>query len=206
MDGTLTYFNMLVEKRYPLMKEMLQKMLDWKLEAKAESTMAFELLKFIKKKKKEEGAGHMEMEPDIENMTIKPIHTTPPNDDYVAPATKLILDELLEEFGDEILNVTMVDNEVDFYPTEDLEELERLLAKEPQSKFTEIQIRTLYLLEETLTRLHSSTWATKWFKRLVAYAKCNRDSYKIFLAAIHAMHMWWCLDTKQAARKHRKPD
>ncbi|GJS55102.1 reverse transcriptase domain-containing protein [Tanacetum coccineum] len=31
---------------------------------------------------------------------------------------------------------------------------------------------------ETLTRLHSSTWATKWFKRLVAYAKCNRDSYE----------------------------
>ncbi|GKA36413.1 hypothetical protein Tco_0722904 [Tanacetum coccineum] len=48
MDGTLTCFNMLVEKRYPLIKEMLQKMLNWKLEAEAESTMAFELLKFIK--------------------------------------------------------------------------------------------------------------------------------------------------------------
>ncbi|GJX57373.1 hypothetical protein Tco_0287270 [Tanacetum coccineum] len=33
MDGTLTSFNMLVEKRYPLIKEMLQKMLNWKLEA-----------------------------------------------------------------------------------------------------------------------------------------------------------------------------
>ncbi|GKC40469.1 hypothetical protein Tco_1052853 [Tanacetum coccineum] len=48
MDGTLTCFNMLVEKRYPLIKEMLEKMLNWKLEAKAESTIAFELLKFIK--------------------------------------------------------------------------------------------------------------------------------------------------------------
>ncbi|GJS69707.1 putative ribonuclease H-like domain-containing protein [Tanacetum coccineum] len=48
MDGTLTSFNMLVEKMYPLIKEMLQKMLNWKLEAEAESTMAFELLKFIK--------------------------------------------------------------------------------------------------------------------------------------------------------------
>ncbi|GJU01604.1 hypothetical protein Tco_1111942 [Tanacetum coccineum] len=48
MDGTLTCFNMLVEKRNPLIKEMLEKMLNWKLEAKAESTMAFELLKFIK--------------------------------------------------------------------------------------------------------------------------------------------------------------
>ncbi|GKB23687.1 hypothetical protein Tco_0863088, partial [Tanacetum coccineum] len=31
---------------------------------------------------------------------------------------------------------------------------------------------------EAFTRLNSSIWATKWFKRLVAYAKCNRDSYK----------------------------
>ncbi|GJY08628.1 hypothetical protein Tco_0375682 [Tanacetum coccineum] len=53
MDGTLTSFNMLVEKRYPLIKEMLQKMLNWKLEAEAESTMAFELLKFIKSKLEE---------------------------------------------------------------------------------------------------------------------------------------------------------
>ncbi|GKA09943.1 hypothetical protein Tco_0689376 [Tanacetum coccineum] len=48
MDGTLTCFNMLVEKRYPLIKEMLEKMLNWKLEAETESTMAFKLLKFIK--------------------------------------------------------------------------------------------------------------------------------------------------------------
>ncbi|GKG59111.1 hypothetical protein Tco_0602820, partial [Tanacetum coccineum] len=32
----------------PLIKEMLEKMLNWKLEAEAESTMAFEFLKFIK--------------------------------------------------------------------------------------------------------------------------------------------------------------
>nr|GEU97228.1 hypothetical protein [Tanacetum cinerariifolium] len=38
------------EKRYPLIKEMLEKMLNWKLEAEAEavSTMVFELLNFIK--------------------------------------------------------------------------------------------------------------------------------------------------------------
>nr|GEW09842.1 hypothetical protein [Tanacetum cinerariifolium] len=47
IDGTLNYFNLLVEKRYPLIKKILEKMLNWKLEAKAESTMAFELLKFI---------------------------------------------------------------------------------------------------------------------------------------------------------------
>ncbi|GKE44617.1 hypothetical protein Tco_1471901 [Tanacetum coccineum] len=68
----------------------------------------------------------------------EPIHTTPPNDDYVAPATKLILDKLLEEFGDEILNVATIDEEAD--PTKDLEELERLLAMRPQLNFTEIQV------------------------------------------------------------------
>ena len=34
----------------------------------------------------------------------------------------------------------------------------------------------VYLLQ-TLMRPHSSTWVTKGFKELVAYAKCNRDSY-----------------------------
>ncbi|GJY65316.1 hypothetical protein Tco_0467554 [Tanacetum coccineum] len=70
------------------------------------------------------------------------IHTTPPNYDYVAPATKSILDELLEEFGDEILNVTTVDDEADFNPTKDLEELERLLTKKPQSNVMGIQVLT----------------------------------------------------------------
>ncbi|GJY11671.1 retrovirus-related pol polyprotein from transposon TNT 1-94 [Tanacetum coccineum] len=60
----------------------------------------------------------------IQPLISQPIHTTPPNDDYVAPATKSILDELLEEFEDEIVNVTMVDEEA---------------AKDPQSHFTEIQ-------------------------------------------------------------------
>ncbi|GJS22181.1 hypothetical protein Tco_0450813 [Tanacetum coccineum] len=36
------------EKKYPLTKETLQKMLNWKLEAEAESSMEFKLLKFIK--------------------------------------------------------------------------------------------------------------------------------------------------------------
>nr|GEW39383.1 ribonuclease H-like domain-containing protein [Tanacetum cinerariifolium] len=35
-------------KRYPLIKEMLEKMLNWKLKAEAKSTMAVKLLKFIK--------------------------------------------------------------------------------------------------------------------------------------------------------------
>ncbi|GKB07019.1 hypothetical protein Tco_0835252 [Tanacetum coccineum] len=61
------------------------------------------------------------------------LQTTPPNEDYVAPATKPILDKLLE---DKILNVAMVDEEAD--PTRDLEEPERLLVEDPH--FTKIQV------------------------------------------------------------------
>ncbi|GKB34548.1 hypothetical protein Tco_0879490 [Tanacetum coccineum] len=80
-----------------------------------------------------------EIDEIVQPLIPEPIHTTPPNEDYVASATKLILDELLDEFGDEILNVTVVDDEVDFNPTKDLEELERLLAEEPHSNFMKIQ-------------------------------------------------------------------
>nr|GEY35415.1 hypothetical protein [Tanacetum cinerariifolium] len=64
----------------------------------------------------------------IQPLILQPIHITPPIDDYVAPATKLILNELLK---DKILNVTMVDNEADFNPTKDIEALERFLSNEP---------------------------------------------------------------------------
>ncbi|GKD56299.1 hypothetical protein Tco_1289686 [Tanacetum coccineum] len=66
-----------------------------------------------------------EIDEIVQPLIPEPIHTTPPNDDYVAPATKLILDKLLEEFRDEILNVTMVDDKDDFNTTKDLEELEK---------------------------------------------------------------------------------
>ncbi|GJW56779.1 putative ribonuclease H-like domain-containing protein [Tanacetum coccineum] len=48
MDGKSMEINMLAEKKYPLVKELLQKMLNLQLEAEEESTMAFELIKFIK--------------------------------------------------------------------------------------------------------------------------------------------------------------
>ncbi|GJX66294.1 hypothetical protein Tco_0300637 [Tanacetum coccineum] len=48
MDSTPMEINMLVEKKYPLIKELLEKMLNLQLEAEEESTMAFELIKFIK--------------------------------------------------------------------------------------------------------------------------------------------------------------
>ncbi|GJU86533.1 hypothetical protein Tco_1294079 [Tanacetum coccineum] len=53
MDGKPMEINMLVEKKYPLIKELLEKMLNLQLEAEEESTMAFELIKFIKSLLKE---------------------------------------------------------------------------------------------------------------------------------------------------------
>ncbi|GKE80424.1 hypothetical protein Tco_1550424, partial [Tanacetum coccineum] len=53
-----------------------------------------------------------EVDEVIQPLIPQPIHTTPPDKDYVAPATKSILDELLDEFSDEIMNITMVDEEV----------------------------------------------------------------------------------------------
>nr|GEY86435.1 hypothetical protein [Tanacetum cinerariifolium] len=79
------------------------------------------------------------MDDIIQPLIPKTIHTTPPNEDYVAPPTKSILNYLLEEFRDEILNVTMVDEGAECSPTKDLEELERFLAKDPQSHYTKIQ-------------------------------------------------------------------
>ncbi|GJR85988.1 hypothetical protein Tco_0209999 [Tanacetum coccineum] len=52
---------------------------------------------------------------------------------------------------DEILNVTMVDKEADFNPTKDIEELERLLAKDPQSHFTKIHAHSIITKLEPFT-------------------------------------------------------
>ncbi|GKC44732.1 hypothetical protein Tco_1062454 [Tanacetum coccineum] len=46
-EGLVVY--MLVEKKYPLTKEVLMKMLELKLESEEDSTMALELIRFIKK-------------------------------------------------------------------------------------------------------------------------------------------------------------
>ncbi|GJW29312.1 hypothetical protein Tco_0046187 [Tanacetum coccineum] len=46
----------------------------------------------------------------IQPLILKTLHTTPPNEDYVALATKPIFYKLLE---DNILNVAMVDEEAD---------------------------------------------------------------------------------------------
>nr|GEX53071.1 hypothetical protein [Tanacetum cinerariifolium] len=48
LDDSLVSINIFVEKRYPLTKEILEKMLSWRLEAKTKSTLALDLIKFIK--------------------------------------------------------------------------------------------------------------------------------------------------------------
>ncbi|GKF46427.1 hypothetical protein Tco_0136229 [Tanacetum coccineum] len=48
MDGTPMEINMLVEKKYLLIKESLEKVLNLQLEAEEESTMSIKLIKFIK--------------------------------------------------------------------------------------------------------------------------------------------------------------
>ncbi|GKF20498.1 hypothetical protein Tco_0069136 [Tanacetum coccineum] len=47
-DGT--FIHMLVERRYPPSKDLLQRMLDLGLEVKRESTAALDLIRFIKHK------------------------------------------------------------------------------------------------------------------------------------------------------------
>ncbi|GJW22878.1 hypothetical protein Tco_0033500 [Tanacetum coccineum] len=48
VDGTSIQINMLVDKKYPLKKEILKKMINLKIEAEEESDMASELINFIK--------------------------------------------------------------------------------------------------------------------------------------------------------------
>nr|GEV29204.1 hypothetical protein [Tanacetum cinerariifolium] len=48
LDDSLVFINMFVEKRYQPTKEILEKMLSWRLEAETESTLALDLIKFIK--------------------------------------------------------------------------------------------------------------------------------------------------------------
>ncbi|GJS52959.1 hypothetical protein Tco_0626321 [Tanacetum coccineum] len=51
-DGTVIH--MLVERKYPLSKELLQRMLDFGLEVEVESTAALDLIRFIKQQLNEE--------------------------------------------------------------------------------------------------------------------------------------------------------
>ncbi|GJW90823.1 hypothetical protein Tco_0168376 [Tanacetum coccineum] len=53
MTSTGLVFHMLVESKYPLTKEVLSQMLELKLETEEESSMALELIKFVKQQLEE---------------------------------------------------------------------------------------------------------------------------------------------------------
>ncbi|GKB96714.1 hypothetical protein Tco_0982851 [Tanacetum coccineum] len=79
------------------------------------------------------------MDDVVKPFTSHAIYITPPDDAYVVPTTNPILDELLKEFGDELLDTTMLNDGEDCNPIKDIEEHERILAKDPQSSFMKIK-------------------------------------------------------------------
>ncbi|GJT11814.1 hypothetical protein Tco_0858856 [Tanacetum coccineum] len=71
-----------------------------------------------------------EMKSTLDIERLRQIHT-PPDDAYDILATDSILDKLVQELGDDLLDITIVNEEADCNPTKDIEELERLLVKDP---------------------------------------------------------------------------
>nr|GEY95603.1 hypothetical protein [Tanacetum cinerariifolium] len=104
----------------------------------------------------------------IQPLIITTLHITPPNEDYVAPATKPILDELLE---DKILNVAIVNEEAN--PTRDLEEPERILVEDPH--FTEIQV--LSDISNTEPFIHTQPMSSLY--RIFESYKSSTKLYKV---------------------------
>ncbi|GJR51395.1 hypothetical protein Tco_1401916 [Tanacetum coccineum] len=108
---------------------------------------------------------------------------------------------------DEILNVTMVDKGAECSPTKDLEELERLLAKDLKSHYTEIQMH--YVIIDTEPFIHTQPMSPlygtfKSFKSLTKPYKVDKEMKSPSSHTGYAQVV--VLDTKQATRKHRKPD
>ncbi|GJT31243.1 hypothetical protein Tco_0911518 [Tanacetum coccineum] len=130
--------------------------------------------------------------PDVIEDVIQPLipttlHTTPPNEDYVALATKPILEKLLE---DKILNVAMVDEEAD--PTRDLEEPERLLVKYPH--FMEIHVHSVITKLEPL--IHTQPLSPVY--RIFESYKSSTKLYKVdsFYMMMHMESGWLILATR----------
>ncbi|GJV21505.1 reverse transcriptase domain-containing protein [Tanacetum coccineum] len=111
----------------------------------------------------------------MQPLTPQTAHIKPP--DNVASATSPILDKHLNEFEEEFSDITRDTKKAYGNPVNNIKELLDIITTYDFETFIRKLLHQACSLE-TLTRLHSSTWATKWFKRLVAYAKCNHDSYE----------------------------
>ncbi|GJT98387.1 hypothetical protein Tco_1093905, partial [Tanacetum coccineum] len=89
-------------------------------------------------------------EVDIESMTVAEYNLYVAKQD-VDNISDLEKEEAQEGDGDDediydMLNVTMVDEEANFNPTKDIEELERLLTKDPHLHFTEMHLYRLLVM------------------------------------------------------------
>ncbi|GJT19176.1 hypothetical protein Tco_0877882 [Tanacetum coccineum] len=82
---------------------------------------AIRIPKEIHKLKAQEDEGDMDVGWDITVEDI--VHITPPDDDYVAPATSPTLDMQLNEFGKECSDITKVAEMADGNPVKDIKEL-----------------------------------------------------------------------------------
>ncbi|GJW58537.1 hypothetical protein Tco_0105268 [Tanacetum coccineum] len=67
------------------------------------------------------------MDDMMQPLTLQATHITPLDDAYVASATNLVLVELSKEFDDELLSISLTDEEVECL-MRDVEELEKLLV------------------------------------------------------------------------------
>ncbi|GJT21600.1 hypothetical protein Tco_0891537 [Tanacetum coccineum] len=59
----------------------------------------------------------------IKPLTPQTVHSTPPDDDYVAPSTSPTLDKQLNKFGKECFDITRVAEKANGNPVEDVQEL-----------------------------------------------------------------------------------
>ncbi|GJZ48895.1 hypothetical protein Tco_0603085 [Tanacetum coccineum] len=134
----------------------------------------------------------------------QPIHTTPTDDAYVVTDTNLILDELLEEFRDEILNITVIDEEADFNVTIDIKELECQIATDHESSFTEIKKTTARRWKFEIT--YACGYVGKKFADYKYDVVTNYALVLVFLAAIQVDASGVVLGWLLAARKPFKPD
>ncbi|GJW50551.1 hypothetical protein Tco_0091902 [Tanacetum coccineum] len=136
MDGTPMQINMLVEKKYPLIKDLLEKMLNLQLEAEEESTMAFELLKFIKRHFKSLSLDELRS-PDF-NLFSNQEYSEEEEAEAMAETMEKYMSKTRTDYGSGVAwpKIEEKDNEMLYQAWERFKEL---LMKCPQHYLTEMQ-------------------------------------------------------------------
>ncbi|GKC94897.1 hypothetical protein Tco_1160339 [Tanacetum coccineum] len=64
---------------------------------------------------------------EMQSLTPQTVHITPLDDDYVAPATSPLLEKHLNEFGEEISDITRVAEKADGNLVNDVKELSNII-------------------------------------------------------------------------------